>query len=194
MIEPWDTVHEKVSELRPDYWGTPEEVAAIAAPIRKARNRREATAILKEIAGHSPFISKSGLTARLQRRSVGKLVSSIAVHSSFSPEAHYLAAANIDKFFSNAIEPWRLLQLPDLSVPNKTVPHNVSLIKNHFLKFPHILHNRVYVLLRPFFQILPRPFLRPPYIYFQQNTVMPASILASLALSSFHSTWKAAGQ
>jgi len=99
MAEPWNTVRKKISELCPDYWGTPEEVAAIAAPIRKARSRREATAILKEIAEHSPFTSKSGLTARLQRRSVGKLVSSVAVHSSFSPEAHYLAAANIDKFF-----------------------------------------------------------------------------------------------
>lgn len=105
-LEPWDTVREKTNELRPDYWGTPEVVADIAMPIRKARNRREATAILKEIAKQSPFTSKSGLTARLPRRSVGKLVSSVAVHSSFSPEAHYLAAANIDKFFSNAIEPW----------------------------------------------------------------------------------------
>ena len=42
----------------------------------------------------------------MQRRTVGKLVSSVAVYSSFSSEAHYLAAANIDKFFSNAIEPW----------------------------------------------------------------------------------------
>ncbi|MDR1803344.1 MAG: hypothetical protein LBQ94_07020 [Treponema sp.] len=106
MPEPWDAVRKKAGELRPDCWGTPEEVAAMAAPVRKAKDRREATTILKEIAGNSPFTSKSGLTARLQRRTVGKLVSSVAVYSSFSPEAHYLAAANIDKFFSNAIEPW----------------------------------------------------------------------------------------
>jgi hypothetical protein len=105
-LEPWDAVRKKVNELRSDYWGTPAEVAVMAAPIRKAKNRREATVILKEIAERSPFTSKSGLTARLPRRSVGKLVSSVAVHSSFSAEAHYLAAANIDKFFSNAIEPW----------------------------------------------------------------------------------------
>ena len=37
---------------------------------------------------------------------MGKLVSSVAVHSSFAPEAHYQAAANVDKYFSNAIEPW----------------------------------------------------------------------------------------
>ena len=106
MLEPWDTVHKKTKELRPDCWGTPEQVAAIAVPVRKAKDRREAAAILKEVAGNSPFTSRSGLTARLQRRNVGKLVSSVAVHSSFNPEAHYTAAANIDKYFSNAIEPW----------------------------------------------------------------------------------------
>jgi hypothetical protein len=106
MPEPWDTSRTRAGELRLEQWGTPEEAAAMAAPVRRARDRKEAVEILKELAGRSPFTSKSGLTARLQRRSVGKLVSSIAVHASFSPEAHYLAAANIDKFFSNAIEPW----------------------------------------------------------------------------------------
>jgi len=106
VLEPWDAVPARADELRVDCWGTPKEVAEIAAPIRSAKDRREATAILKEIAGYGPFTSKSGLAARLRRRSVGKLVSSVAVHSSFSPEAHYLAAANIDKFFANAIEPW----------------------------------------------------------------------------------------
>jgi len=94
MIEHWDKSREKARELRLDQWGTTEEVAIMAAPLRWARDRREATAILKEIAEHSPFTSKSGLTARLQRRSVGKLVSAIAVHSSFTPEAHYQAAEN----------------------------------------------------------------------------------------------------
>jgi hypothetical protein len=108
MIEPWNTSREKAKELRLEQWGTSEEVAAMSAPIRKTSTRREATAILKEIASHGPLTSRSGITARLQRRTVGKLVSSVAVHSSFSHEAHYLAAANIDKFFSNAIEPWFL--------------------------------------------------------------------------------------
>jgi len=106
MPEPWDAVREKAATLRPDCWGILEEVSKMSAPTRKASTRREATAILKEIASHGPLTSRSGLTARLQRRSVGKLVSSVAVHSSFSSGAHYLAAANIDKFFSNAIEPW----------------------------------------------------------------------------------------
>jgi len=137
-LEQWDTVREKAVKLSPDYWGTPEEVAVIAAPIRKARNRREATIILKEIAKHSPFTSKSGLIARLQRRSVGKLVSSVAVHSSFSPEAHYLAAANIDKFFSNAIEPW-LFELN----PNK---NNEGLKSRRYLFAPMEYQRRIVVI------------------------------------------------
>ena len=99
-------MRERAAELRPDLWGTPGEVAAMSVPARWAGNRREATDILKEIAGRGPFTSRSGLSARLRRRSVGKLVSGAAVHSSFSPEAHYLAAANVDWFFANALEPW----------------------------------------------------------------------------------------
>ena len=105
-IEPWDSVRERAAELRPGHWGTPEEVSAMAAPVRWAGNRRDATAVLKGIAGHGPFVSRSGLIARLRPRSVGKLVSSVAVHSSFDPRAHYLAAANVDGLFQNAIEPW----------------------------------------------------------------------------------------
>jgi len=137
-FEPWNMVREKMSELRLDFWGTPEEIAVIAAPIRKAKNRREATSILKEIAEHSPFTSKSGLTARLHRRSVGKLVSSVAVHTSFNPEAHYLAAANIDKLFSNAIEPW-LFELN----PNK---NNEGLKSRHYLFAPMEYQKRIVII------------------------------------------------
>jgi hypothetical protein len=60
----------------------------------------------EKIASNSPFTSRSGLSARLSNRSLGKIVSHAAVVSSFCPEAHYLAAANIDKLYANAIEPW----------------------------------------------------------------------------------------
>ena len=106
MPEPWDASREKAQELRLEQWGTLEEVKVMAAPMRRASDRREATAILKEIAEHSPFTSRSGLSARLSNRSIGKIVSHAAVASSFCPEAHYLAAANIDRLYSNAIEPW----------------------------------------------------------------------------------------
>ena len=138
MIEHWDKSPEKARELYLEQWGTLEEVRAMSAPIRQARGRREAVAILKEIAKQSPFTSKSGLTARLQRRSVGKFVSSVAVHSSFSPDAHYLAAANIDKYFSNAIEPW----LFGLN-PNK---NNEGLKNRRYLFAPMEYHGRIVII------------------------------------------------
>jgi len=134
-LEPWDAIRVRAGELRPDCWGTPDEVAAMATPIRRASNRRDVADILKEIAEHGSLTSKSGLTARLRRRSVGKIVSSVAVHSSFSPDAHYLAAANIDKFFSNAIEPW-LFELN----PNK---NNEGLKARRYLFAPMEYEGRI---------------------------------------------------
>jgi len=106
MIEQWDKSREKAKELRLEQWGSTEEIKVIAAPLRQASSRRTAMDYLKEIALHSPFTSRSGLSARLSSRSLGKIVSHAAVVSSFCPEAHYLAAANIDKLYANAIEPW----------------------------------------------------------------------------------------
>ena len=113
MIEQWDTSREKVQDLRLEQWGAPEEVKAIATPLRQASSRRVAMDYLKEIALNSPFISRSGLSARLSNRSLGKIVSHAAVVSSFCPEAHYLAAANIDKLYANAIEPWEFALNPN---------------------------------------------------------------------------------
>ena len=106
MLESWDASREKVKALHYEQWGTWEEVREMASPIRKADNRRSAMELLKDIAQNSPFISRSGLVARLSKRSLGKIVSNAAVINSFCPEAHYLAAVNIDKLYSNAIEPW----------------------------------------------------------------------------------------
>ena len=51
--------------------------------------------------------SKSGLSARLTGKSIGKIVSSEATNASFDKDIHYLAAANLDRLYSNAIEPWQ---------------------------------------------------------------------------------------
>jgi hypothetical protein len=83
---------------------------------------------LKEIAKNGPFISRAGLPARLSARSLGKIVSNAAVAASFCPEAHYLAAANIDKLYSAAIEPWQF----DLN-PNK---ENTGLKARRYLYAP----------------------------------------------------------
>jgi hypothetical protein len=51
--------------------------------------------------------SKSGLKAKISTKSIGKMVSSAAATKSFDAGAHFQAAANIDKIFTNAIEPWQ---------------------------------------------------------------------------------------
>ena len=112
MIEHWDSSRKKAQELRLEQWGTLEEVKVLATPLRQAKDRRAAMDCLKEIALKSLFTSRSGLSARLSKRSLGKLVSHAAVVSSFCPDAHYTAAANIDKIFSNAIEPWQFALNP----------------------------------------------------------------------------------
>jgi hypothetical protein len=126
--EPWNTSRAKARELRLEQWGTPEEVAEMATPLRRAASRQAAMDCLKEIAGHGPFTSRSGLPARLPGRSLGKIVSNAAVVASFCPEAHYLAAANVDKLYSNAIEPWKF----DLN-PNKA---NMGLKARRYLYAP----------------------------------------------------------
>jgi hypothetical protein len=128
MPEPWDTSRAKASELRLEQWGTPEEVAMMAAPVRRAGDRRAAMNFLKVIAKNGPFISRTGLPARLPGRSLGKIVSNAAVVASFCPEAHYLAAANIDKLYATAIEPWHF----DLN-PNK---ENTGLKARRYLYAP----------------------------------------------------------
>jgi hypothetical protein len=73
MIEPWNMSREKAQELRLEQWGAPEEVKAMAAPVRQANDRRSAMDCLKKIAPNSPFSSRSGLLALLPMRSLGKI-------------------------------------------------------------------------------------------------------------------------
>jgi hypothetical protein len=107
LVEPWNSSTEKARELKLKDFGSLEDVRKMAKPIRTARNRYEAAIILKEIIKKGPLTSKSGLTARIPGKSIGKIISSVAVRSSGNEKVHYLAVANIDKLFSNAIEPWK---------------------------------------------------------------------------------------
>ena len=137
MMEHWDSSRKKAQELRLEHWGNPVEVKVLAKPVRIAHNRHTAMSYLKEIAVKSPFISRSGLSARLSKRSLGKLVSQAAVVTSFCPEAHYLAAANIDKLYLNAIEPWKF----ELN-PNKD---NTGLKSRRYLFAPMEFNNALAV-------------------------------------------------
>ena len=85
--EPWNISSEKAKILKIEDFGTLESVREHARTVRTALNRYEATQILKEIIKHGPYTSKSGLTARIPGKSIGKLVSSEAVNASFCQEA-----------------------------------------------------------------------------------------------------------
>ena len=135
--EPWDSSNAKAKMLKINDFGILESVWEQARTVRKASNRYEATKLLIEIIKHSPYISKSGLTARIPGKSIGKLVSSEALNASFCPEAHYLAVVNIDKIFSNAIEPW----IFDLN----PLKNNDGLKARHYLFAPMSFHERIVV-------------------------------------------------
>jgi hypothetical protein len=135
MAEHWNSSAEKAKELKIEDFGSPEAVREMAKPIRTAQNRYEATIILKEIIKKGPLTSKSGLTARLPGKSIGKIVSSEAVNASFNKKAHYLAAANMDKLFSNAIEPWEFELNPQ--------KNNQGLKKRKYLYAPMEFNNKL---------------------------------------------------
>jgi len=105
--EPWDSSTEKAKSLKISDFGTPEEVREMAKMPRTANNKEETFAILKEIAKSGSITSKSGLVASLSGKSIDKILSEQALHQSFNIMAHWRAVANIDKLFSNAIEPWK---------------------------------------------------------------------------------------
>jgi hypothetical protein len=111
--EPYNSSTTKAKELKAEDWGTPEEIVEMATMPRTAKNRKEAKEAIENIISDNgktnrasvKITSRSGLSAYLRRSSIGKLTSSVQKKS--MPEAAiYRAAANIDKLYSNAIEPW----------------------------------------------------------------------------------------
>ena len=105
--EPWDSSSEKAKELKISDFGTPEEVSEMAKMPRVANNRNEAVDMLRQISENGEMKSKSGLAATLSGKSIDEIVSGRAMQHSFNAAAHWQAAANVDKLFSNAIEPWK---------------------------------------------------------------------------------------
>jgi len=66
----------------------PEEVREMAKMPRTAKNRKEAVAILKQIAGKGELKSKSGLAATLSGKSIDEIASGQAMQHSFDAAAH----------------------------------------------------------------------------------------------------------
>jgi hypothetical protein len=110
--EPWDSSDEKAKELKLSDFGTPDEVREMAKMPRTARDFTEAKAILGGLVD-KPLTSKGGLVAFISKNSAKEILSGKAVNSSFERSAHLLAAANADRLFSNAIEPWKFGMNPE---------------------------------------------------------------------------------
>jgi hypothetical protein len=97
---------EKAKTLIATDFGTPDEVKEKARPIRSAHTFNEARGILEDMVNR-PMTSRNNLVAVLSNNSIKKILSGPAVADSMCRDAHLLAALNLNKLFSNAIEPWR---------------------------------------------------------------------------------------
>ena len=130
--EPWDSSSEKAKELKISDFGTSEEVREMSKMPRTAQNREEAVNILKQIAKNGSLKNKSGIIASLSGKSIDEIVSGQALYQSFNIMAHWQAAANVDKLFLNAIEPWEF----ELN-PNKENEH----LKNRLYLYAPMEYN-----------------------------------------------------
>jgi hypothetical protein len=128
--EIWDSSTKKAEYLTLADFGKVEEVKKMAKPARLAASRRGAIEALREIISKGILTNKSGLKVRISSKAIGKIVSNQAVNTSFCPEAHYLAAANLDYLFINSIEPWKFELNP--------TKNNDGLKDRHYLYAPMI--------------------------------------------------------
>ncbi|MDR3249371.1 MAG: hypothetical protein LBT39_11370 [Treponema sp.] len=103
---------DRANELKLEMFGTPEQVEILAKTEWKVATREEARAILRKIA-NKPLKSRAGIEATLSLNSIEKILSGKSVDKSFSKEAHFLAAANLEQLFANAIEPFKFGTNPD---------------------------------------------------------------------------------
>jgi hypothetical protein len=140
--ELWDSSAEKVKTLMFADFGPKDVVLEMAKPIRTAHTRQEAMEALENIisdngaVGRSAveLLSKSGLPAFLRRSSIGKFVSGVQ-GKEMPKDALWLAAANTDKLFGNAIEPWRFELSP--------AKNNDGLKERHILFAPMAYEGRI---------------------------------------------------
>jgi len=98
-------------------FGTLDEVREMAQMEQNAHSYDEARFFLKELI-NKPLISRSGIEATLSNKSVDKILSGKAMDKSFNKEAHFLAVANLEKLFFNAIEPFKFAFNSDKSNEN----------------------------------------------------------------------------
>jgi len=115
--EPWDSSTEKAKTLKIEDFGTPEEVREMAKTEQKAGTREEARSILIGLV-NNPLKSKAGPEATISKNSIEKILSGKSADKSYNAKAHFLAAANLEKLFSNAVEPFKFPLDPDKNNEN----------------------------------------------------------------------------
>jgi len=93
---------------------------------RTVQSYAQAREILSGFVGHS-FVSRSGLHATLSKNSIEKILSDTSGNTS-NLKPHLIAAGNLDKLYTNAIEPWTF----ELN-PNK---ENENIVSVHRLYAP----------------------------------------------------------
>jgi hypothetical protein len=104
-------------ELTLDMFGTLQEVMEMAKTELEASTREEARGILLKLV-NKPLKSKTGIAATVSRKSIEKILSGKSTDKSYDLNAHFLAAANLEKLFSYAIEPFKFPLNPDKSNEN----------------------------------------------------------------------------
>jgi uncharacterized protein (DUF1810 family) len=102
---------EQAHKLTLDMFGTSEEVREMAIMEQQATSLEEAKAVLKKLVGKS-LQSRSGIVATISNKTIKKITSGKATGKSFDAKAHFLAAANLEKLFANAIEPFKFSLSP----------------------------------------------------------------------------------
>jgi len=95
---------EFAGNLKPEEFGTLEELAEKAEPKRHITDQQHAEMIFNEISVGGHLENAAGINARIVRSTKNKIFGGKAIYKSFDKEAHFLAIANADKLYSNAIE------------------------------------------------------------------------------------------
>ena len=134
--EPWNSSDDAAKKLQITDFGTINHVKIMARMERKSETYAQARNILSSLVG-CPLTSRSGLQAAISKNTVEKILSSKSVDDSHDFKAHLLAAGNLDKLYTNAIEPWSFQMNPG--------KNNDSLISVHRLFAPMEYKERIVV-------------------------------------------------
>jgi len=108
---------EQAHELTLDMFGPLNKVLEMARMEREADTRKKARYILMGLV-NKLLKSKTGITATISKKSTEKILSGKSTDKSFDAKAHFLASANLEKLFSNAIEPFKFPLDPDKNNEN----------------------------------------------------------------------------